>query len=127
LIASILDKEKVKLLAGFAQSLQLEVLLEVHNENELEVLNETIDLVGVNNRNLKDFSVDINTSIQLSELIPKDFIKISESGISNPATIIELRKYGFKGFLIGENFMKTERPEIACKSFIDELKLLSTI
>jgi len=106
LIASILDKEKVKLLAGFAQSLQLEVLLEVHNENELEVLNETIDLVGVNNRNLKDFSVDINTSIQLSELIPKDFIKISESG---------------------ENFMKTERPEIACKSFIDELKLLSTI
>lgn len=127
LIAAILNKTQVKHLAQFAHSLQLEVLLEVHNENELEVLNEAIDLVGVNNRNLKDFSVDINTSIQLSDLIPKEFIKVSESGISNSETIIELRKNGYQGFLIGEIFMHSARPSKACKNFINELKLLSKI
>ena len=121
LIAAILDKQRAKYLAEFAHSLQLEVLLEVHNEKELEVLNKNIDLVGVNNRNLKDFSVNINTSIQLSELIPNEFIKVSESGISNPESIIELKKYGFQGFLIGENFMKTGNPAKACKNFITEL------
>ena len=124
LIAAILDKKRVKQLAEFAHSLNLEVLLEVHNKKELEVLNNNIDLVGINNRNLKDFSVDINTSIQLSDLIPDEFVKISESGISNPKSIIELKKYGFQGFLIGENFMKTDNPAKACKGFIDKLKLL---
>ncbi|MEN8122688.1 MAG: indole-3-glycerol phosphate synthase TrpC [Bacteroidota bacterium] len=118
LIASILDKKKVKLLAEFAHSLNLEVLLEVHNKKELEVLSENIDLVGVNNRNLKDFSVDIDTSIKLSELIPSEYIKVSESGISDPKSIIELKKYGYQGFLIGENFMKTKDPARACEKFI---------
>jgi indole-3-glycerol phosphate synthase len=121
LIAAILDKKQVKQLAAFAHSLKLEVLLEVHNEQELEVLNKDIDLVGVNNRNLKDFSVDIDTSIKLSGLIPDEFVKVSESGISKPQTIIELKKHGFQGFLIGENFMKTDNPAKACKKFIDKL------
>ena len=125
LIAAILDKKRVKKLAEFAHSLNMEVLLEIHNEKELAVLNENIDLIGVNNRNLKDFSVDINTSIQLSELIPDDFVKISESGISSPSSIIKLKKYGFQGFLIGENFMKTDNPAKACKKFVHELDLKS--
>ncbi len=125
LIAAILDKKQVKQLAEFAHSLNLEVLLEIHNKKELEVLNEAIDLVGVNNRNLKDFSVDIKTSIQLSTLIPDEFVKVSESGISSTNTIIELRKYGYQGFLIGENFMKTDNPAKACKEFIDKLNRIS--
>ena len=125
LISAILDKERVKFLAEFAHSLQLEVLLEIHNENELEVLNGNIHLVGVNNRNLENFTVDINTSIQLSELIPDEFVKVSESGISNPETIIELRKYGYRGFLIGETFMRSARPSKACKNFIKDLKLIN--
>ncbi len=127
LIAAILDKEKINQLAKFAHGLQLEVLLEIHNEKELVVLNENIDLVGVNNRNLKDFSVDINTSIKLSGLIPDEFVKVSESGISSPESIMELKSYGFQGFLIGENFMKTGNPAKACKNFITELNLNSKI
>lgn len=123
LIAAILDKKKIKQLAKFAHSLNLEVLLEIHNKKELSVLNEYIDLVGVNNRNLQDFSVDVNTSIQLSALIPDDFLKISESGISSPNMIIKLKKHGFKGFLIGESFMKTNNPAKACRKFVHELNL----
>jgi len=125
LIAAILDKAQVKRLSEFAHSLQLEVLLEVHNKKELNVLNKNIDLVGVNNRNLKDFSVDINTSIQLSGLISDEFVKVSESGISKPESILKLRKHGYQGFLIGENFMKTKTPGIACKNFIKKLTSLS--
>ena len=125
LIAAVLTSEKLKDLAAFAKGLGLEVLMEVHNLEELENnLNAHLDLVGVNNRNLKTFEVSTDTSKALSEHIPDDFVKISESGISNPETIADLRNYGFKGFLIGETFMKTARPERMAKEFIASVKRL---
>lgn len=125
LIAAALEPQKLKQLAAFARSLGMEVLMEVHNRTELEDnLNENLDVVGVNNRNLKTFEVSTDISKELSELIPDDFVRISESGISSPETIADLRNYGFKGFLIGETFMKTARPERKAKEFIDSLKRL---
>lgn len=122
LIAACLTPERLAELAAYAKSLGLQILMEVHNEEELQNhLNPNLDLVGVNNRNLKTFEVSIDTSKRLSELIPSDFVKISESGISDPANIRELKKYGYEGFLIGENFMKTENPGESCKAFIKEL------
>ena len=126
LIASILEANQVKQLASFAHSLGLEVLLEVHNQEELErTLTDQVDAVGVNNRNLKDFSVSIETSKELAALIPDNFVKVSESGISKPETIVALKEYGFRGFLMGEAFMKTSRPEKACADFIHELQHLT--
>lgn len=126
LIAAALEPEKLKSLAYFAKSLGLEVLLEVHDGEELEKsLNDGVDLVGVNNRNLKTFDVSIDTSLELVSAIPSSFIKISESGISDPKTLIELKKAGFDGFLIGENFMKSSRPEQAAYNFIKEFKKLA--
>ncbi len=122
LIAAILKPEEVKILAKFAKSLGLEVLLELHDETELLHINQFIDLVGINNRNLKDFSVDINKSIQMAKSIPEDFIKIAESGISNIETLLEFKRNGFRGFLMGERFMSDALPEIACKNFILDLK-----
>ena len=111
LIAACLDKYQIINLSAFAKEIGLEVLIEVHNENELEkCLIDTIDIIGVNNRNLKTFEVDINTSIKLSNMIPEKYLKISESGISNYDEIRKLRNYGFKGFLIGELFMKNNDP-----------------
>jgi indole-3-glycerol phosphate synthase len=125
LIAAALEPSKLKELAAFAKSLDLEVLMEVHNQEELEQnLNQHLDVVGVNNRNLKTFEVSIETSKSLASLIPDDFVKISESGISDPASIVELREHGFKGFLIGETFMKTARPELAAADFIDKVNRL---
>jgi indole-3-glycerol phosphate synthase len=109
-------------LAAFAHSLNLEVLLEVHSLEELQLnLAANADLIGVNNRNLKTFEIDLDISRKLSEFIPSDIIKVSESGIRYPETIIELREYGYKGFLMGENFMKHSQPEVAAKDFIDSL------
>jgi indole-3-glycerol phosphate synthase len=123
LIAAVLPPEKISKLVEFAHSLQLEVLLEVHNEDELRSnLNSEADLVGVNNRDLKTFDVTIDTSKKLSELIPTGVVSVSESGISNPSTIIELRKFGYQGFLIGENFMKHSRPEEEAKKFTSDLR-----
>lgn len=122
LIAACLDPSEVKRFASFAHSLGLEVLLEIHNEDELQHICEECDVVGVNNRDLKSFSVDIQRSIELSESIPSDKIKISESGITDTDTILRLRNHGFKGFLIGENFMKQEDPSIAFASFVKHLK-----
>ncbi len=121
LIASALSKEKISQLSRLAKSLGFEILFEIHNESELEKVNYNVDIVGVNNRNLKTFNVDINTSVELSEKISNDFTKISESGISSVDTIIELKKYGYKGFLIGESFMKSQNPGVSSKVFIDEL------
>jgi indole-3-glycerol phosphate synthase len=126
LIAAALEPEKLKSLAYFAKSLGLEVLLEVHDGEELEKsLNDGVDLVGVNNRNLKTFEVSIDTSLELVSAIPSSFVKISESGISDPKTLIDLKKAGFDGFLIGENFMKSSRPEQAAYNFIKEFKKLA--
>lgn len=122
LIAACLDSEEIETYADYAKSLGLNVLLEVHNEEELQrSLFDSIDAIGVNNRNLKDFVVDLNHSYDLVKQIPDSYIKVSESGISDPKTIQALRNAGFQGFLIGENFMKTEDPGRAIKEFISQL------
>ena len=111
MIAACLEKDQIKSFSSLAKEIGLEVLIEIHDENELKkCLTNTIDIIGVNNRNLKTFEVDINTSIKLSNMIPENYLTISESGISNYDEIIKLRKNGFKGFLIGELFMKNNNP-----------------
>ncbi len=122
LIAANLSPTEVKELAAGAKDLGLEVLLEIHNEEELEHICEAVDIVGVNNRNLKTFEVSIQTSINLAKQIPSDKLKISESGISEVNTIKELKSHGFEGFLIGENFMKNADPSIAFAAFVEQLK-----
>jgi len=122
LIAASLSSAELSGFSTLAKSLHLDVLLEIHNHEELEKsLLETVDMLGVNNRNLKTFEVSIEISKSLSGLIPNEFVKVSESGISATETIKELKEYGFDGFLIGENFMKTENPGLSAKSFIEEL------
>ena len=122
LIAACLHKTEVKTLASVAKNIGLNVLLEIHNEQELDHICDEVDVVGVNNRDLKTFSVDINRSVELSKKIPADKIKISESGIDEVATIKLLQQYGFKGFLMGEKFMKERNPAEAFKIFVEELK-----
>lgn len=122
LIAACLAPGEVRRLTGFAKSLQLEVLLEIHNEEELQHICDEVDMVGVNNRDLKTFDVDIERSITLGAKIPPGKIKISESGISDIHTILHLKAHGFKGFLVGENFMKEKDPAIAFASFVNQLK-----
>ena len=122
LIATILSREEIKQFSELAKSLNLDVLLEVHNEEELQKsIMPSLDMLGVNNRNLKTFEVSLETSKQLSQQIPNDFVKVSESGISSVDAIKELQPYGYKGFLIGENFMKTDNPGQSAKEFIKAL------
>lgn len=122
LIAACLSAEELKQYSHLAKSLKLDVLLEVHNLEELQKsLLPNVDMIGVNNRNLKNFKVNVETSKKLSAEIPNDFVKISESGISDVETIKDLKTYGFEGFLIGENFMKTENPGETTKLFISSL------
>ncbi len=122
LIAAVLSKEEIKQFTTLAHNLGLEVLLEVHTQEELDKYIPEIKLVGINNRNLKTFNVDFENSIQLAQQLPKETVKIAESGINNPTNIIELKQHGFDGFLIGENFMKTASPELECKRFIEHTK-----
>ncbi len=117
LIAASLTKKEVNDFAKLARELGLEILFEIHNEEELEKISEYVNVVGVNNRDLKTFNVDINQSIKLSALIPEKYIKISESGISSPETVKSLKTYGYRGFLMGENFMKESNPGEACRIF----------
>jgi len=121
LIASALTVQQTKELARKAKQLNLDVLLEIHNEQELAHINEYVDVVGVNNRNLGTFVTDIQVSFDLADKIPSDFVKISESGISQPQTVIDLQQAGFRGFLMGENFMKTSNPGKALEDFIAQL------
>lgn len=122
LIAAMLSKKEIKGFSELAKSLKLEVLLEIHNEEELnKSVMPSLDMIGVNNRNLKTFEVSLETSKHLSGLIPNDFLKISESGISTVEAIKELQPYGYRGFLIGENFMKTENPGESASAFIKNL------
>ena len=123
LIAACLSPARVKELAAFAKTLKLEVLLEIHTEEELGHICQQVDIVGVNNRDLKTFTVDLNRSIAISRQIPADKIRISESGISDIATITFLKENGFSGFLIGETFMKEPDPSIAFARFAEKLKL----
>ena len=122
LIAANLTPALVKTLAATAKNLGLEVLLEIHDKEELEHICDEVDIVGVNNRNLKTFEVGIETSVYLSGLIPDDKVKISESGISDVGIIKELKKHDYKGFLIGENFMKAPDPAIAFAAFVEQIK-----
>ena len=123
LIAAILTRNEIKQFSEFAKSLNLDVLLEVHNEEELhKSIMPSLDMLGVNNRNLKTFDVSLDVSKNLSNLIPNDFVKVSESGISNIEAIKELKPYGYQGFLIGENFMKTDNPGESATEFIKSLE-----
>jgi len=125
LIAACLTKEEVQQYARLAKSVGLEILFEIHTEEELEKLCPELDIIGVNNRNLKDFSVDIERSVALFDKIPSDFVKITESGISSVESVQYLKKNGFEGFLMGENFMKEENPSQACADFIKAANLIS--
>lgn len=118
LIAAALTVQQTLELARKARELGLEVLLEVHNAEEIGHANDFVDMLGVNNRNLKTFEQSIQTSFDLAALIPDTFVKVSESGISKTETVKDLRKVGYKGFLMGENFMKEEDPAEALKRFI---------
>lgn len=123
LIAAILDAAQVKRFTALAHSLNLEVLLEVHDQQEIELnLDSKADLMGVNNRNLKTFEISTDVSKRLYPFIPNDVIKVSESGIDQVETILELRKIGFQGFLMGQKFMEQQDPGQACKNFIHELR-----
>ncbi|MGO4920871.1 indole-3-glycerol phosphate synthase TrpC [Maribacter spongiicola] len=123
LIAAILTRQEIKTYSELAKSLGLDVLLEVHNEEELhKSIMPSLDMLGVNNRNLKTFEVSLETSKVLSKLIPDDFVKVSESGISSIDAIKKLRPFGYQGFLIGENFMKTDNPGKSAIEFIKNLK-----
>ena len=121
LIAAALTVKQTLELASKAHELGLEVLLEVHNEQELGHANDFVDMLGVNNRNLKTFEQNIQTSFDLAALIPDQFLKVSESGISKIETVRELRAVGYKGFLMGENFMKEENPASVLVNFISSL------
>ncbi len=122
LIAAVLTRQRIRELSLFAQDLGLEVLLEVHNLEELEKsLMPSLDMLGVNNRNLKTLEVSLDTSKELAAHIPDEFVKVSESGISNTVAIKDLREYGYRGFLVGENFMKTTDPGAAASGFIKDL------
>ena len=123
LIAAILSKEECNSLARLAGSLGMEVLLEIHDKNELNHINGAINLVGVNNRDLKTFETDLHISEQLAPELPNELLKIAESGIRTPADVMRLRKAGYSGFLMGEQFMKHARPELACSDFIRDLKI----
>jgi len=124
LIAAILTPEQIDRFAALAKSLGLSVLLEVHNLAELErSINPNLDAIGVNNRNLADFTVSVQTSYDLAPHIPVEFLKISESAISSVQTIKELKLAGFNGFLIGENFMKQDDPGAAMHEFVAELNM----
>lgn len=121
LIAACLTVSQTNELADAAHRLGLEVLLEIHDEEELKYLSPAINLVGVNNRNLKTFEVSLQTSVHLGALIPKAYTKISESGIASADDIVFLRGHGFAGFLIGENFMKTSHPANAFATFVSQI------
>jgi len=121
LIAACLTPNEVQQMATTAKNIGLEVLLEIHNEQELTHICDEVDFVGVNNRNLKNFEVSVDTSLQLINKIPTNKIAIAESGINNVDTIITLKNAGFKGFLIGEHFMKEHNPAFAFADFVKQL------
>ena len=122
LIAACLTRAEAKFLAAYAKELNLEVILEVHDESELDHICESIDMVGINNRNLKTFAVDVNRSLKMAKKIPDSIVKIAESGINDVATIERFKDAGFQGFLIGEIFMKEVDPGQAFANFVSQLQ-----
>ena len=121
LIAACLSKERCAALMQLAHELGMEVLLEMHSEEELAYADLQPDVCGINNRHLGSFVTDIETSFRLAALLPKEAVKVSESGISNPQSITQLRQVGFRGFLIGETFMREPQPGLALKRFIEQI------
>ncbi|MCE5347009.1 MAG: indole-3-glycerol phosphate synthase TrpC [Bacteroidales bacterium] len=121
LIAAVLDKSRILELARFARSIDLQVLLELHNIAEIDTVNEFVNIVGVNNRDLGTFRVDTNISIAMAEKIPQQYVKISESGISSPDVIRKLKEAGYNGFLIGGAFMESEDPVAAFSEFTKKI------
>ena len=123
LIAACLNPAECRLLGRRAKELELDVLLEIHEEREVDYLDtEYVTIAGVNNRNLHSFRTDINTSFRLSALIPDNFVRISESGLSRAEDLRLLRAAGYEGFLMGEQFMKAEQPAQALQQLIQELE-----
>ena len=123
LIASGLSTTSCAELASHAKDLGLNVFLELHDESELKYIDKNIDVIGINNRNLKTFEVDIENSIRLAKQLPKEMVKVAESGISNAEVVNRMKNEGFEGFLIGENFMKTDNPGESCSQFIETSSL----
>ena len=121
LIAAALSESQCRRFSEVAKSLGLEVLLELHHSTELRFVHPEVDMVGINNRNLKTFEVDVEASIRLCQHIPNQYLKVSESGISSPEMVKRLRQEGFSGFLMGENFMKELDPPAALASFIEKV------
>lgn len=123
LIADCLSKSAIYELASLAKSLGLETIMEIHDSTELHKLNSYIDIIGVNNRDLKSFDVSIKKSIEIFPELPVDIVKISESGLNDTKSIIQLKNTGYNGFLIGEYFMKHANPALACEKLIRKLKM----
>jgi indole-3-glycerol phosphate synthase len=122
LIAAVLDKQEISRFASITRELGMEVLLEIHDESEIEKIDKGIDMIGINNRNLKDFKTDIKQSLNLLNRLSEQTVKISESGLNAPETVDYLRSLGFNGFLMGETFMKSENPAQSCREFIARIK-----
>lgn len=123
LIAACLTAEQLKNYGQLANDLGLEVLYEVHNQEDLDKISDLDHkIIGINNRDLKTFKVDLEHSIALANQIPNSAVKVSESGISSPRIVTGLKEYGFQGFLIGENFMKEENPGVSCQEFISQIR-----
>ena len=118
LIAACLTAEEIARFTAIAHELDMEVLVEIHDELELSSICQDADVIGVNNRNLNTFVTNVRNSLNLAKLIPENYLKISESGLSSPETVLQLRKAGFQGFLMGETFMKTNNPGEELKGFI---------
>ena len=122
LIAAVLSEQEIETLSKTAKMLGLEVLLEVHDTEEIQkALNPNINLIGVNNRNLKTFEVSIENSKELAQLIPDNFTKVSESGLDSVESLKTLKRHGYRGFLMGEFFMKTSDPGLSAETFINSL------
>lgn len=121
LIAAALEQDKCNELAEKAHSLGLEVLLEIHSTEEIAYINKGVDMIGINNRNLGTFFTDVENSFRLAGQLPQDSVLVSESGISDPETVKRLRKAGFRGFLIGETFMRTPQPGESLQNFLETL------
>jgi indole-3-glycerol phosphate synthase len=125
LIASILDKEEINRFSALAKSLGLQILFEIHEEDELDKYNDDIDLIGVNNRNLKTFKTDYRYSLDVIDKLPADAVRISESGINDPKVVNTLKSAGYHGFLIGEHFMSHGNPAKSCQKFIQQMNKIT--
>ncbi len=121
LIAACLTKAECRSLQQTAHELGMEVLLEMHSREELEYAEQVPDLCGINNRHLGSFVTDVETSFRLASSLPPEAVKVSESGLSDPLTVKQLRSAGFRGFLMGEHFMKSAAPGLALQTFIQQL------